>query len=297
MARLVAIDALNIIRRNWAANPAPDGPEKLRATISTTVATLRRTLNTHQPTHQVAVFDHGGRTFRHDLFENYRASRSPMPKVLREGMGEIKAAYHSELGLASISVPGVEADDTLATLAYQWIARGRGDEPIIVSTDKDLTQMIAVGAKQWHPFDNVWLDEAWVQERFHCPSSLVGDCLALIGDSSDDVPGVRGIGPKTAGPLLVKYGGLEPLLARVHEVTGKSGERLALGQDLARLSRQLVALEMQVKVGTTWSALAVPESSARPAHDGTVPMSNSTARTSATTAPAPASSLMEMKGF
>lgn len=292
MARLVAIDALNIIRRNWEANPATDTAEKLRSTILSTIGTLRRTINQLQPTHQVAVFDHGGRTFRKDLYEGYKASRSPMSEVLRDGLPQIKAAYLDQLGLTSISVPGVEADDTMATLAYHWIAKGRGEAPVLVSTDKDVSQLLAIGARQWHPFDNKWIDEAWVLEKFKVPPGLVGDCLALIGDSSDDIPGIRGIGEKTAGPLLIKYGGLEALLQDAENIAGKLGERLVLGRELARLSRQLVELNLNVTVGTTWSALLVP-AQAQP----TRPAATSRISSPASLAPQHATSIQELKGF
>lgn len=294
MSRLVAIDALNIIRRNWEANPAADTPEKLQSTIQTTLSTLRRNLQFHQPTHQVAVFDHPGPTFRHELYGGYRASRTPMSDVLRQGLPEIQKAYLQQLGLVSLTIPGVEADDTLATLAKNWIDRGRGEPPILISSDKDLTQMLAVGARQWHPFENGWLDEAWVQKKFCCPPHLIGDCLALMGDPSDDVPGVRGIGPKTAGPLLVEYGGLDALLAKAEQVPGKVGQRLVVGRELALLSRDLVRLKTDVVLGTTWSALAVP-AAFRPAPTASPTVSPTTA--AASNSAKPAASLMEMGGF
>lgn len=295
MPRLVAIDGLSVVRRNWEANPAADSADKIKATISSTLSTLRRTLQQHQPTHQVAVFDHPAPTFRHEMYAGYRASRTPMSPILREGLAEIQAAYLDQLGLVSLTIPGVEADDTLATLAKNWIDKSRGDSPVLVSTDKDLTQTLALGARQWHPFENVWMDEAWVLKKFCCPPALVGDCLALMGDSSDDVPGVRGIGPKTAGPLLVEYGGLEQLLASAEKIPGKLGERLVIGRELALLSRDLVKLKMDVVLGTTWSNLAVP-----PAFRASAP-----AKTTATAAAPPtieppskpAASLMELKGF
>lgn len=253
--RLVAFDALNIIRQVWEANPEPSSDRKLEKTVASCLATFRRALRSHTPTHQVAVFDHGGETWRHRLYEGYRRSRVPMPESLREGLPTFRAALKTTLGLPSLSIADVEADDVLATLCMRWIERDLGDAPWIVSTDKDLCQMLAYGARQWHPFNNAELDESWVRAKFGVPPHLVGDCLALWGDTSDDIPGVRGIGPKSAAPLLIEHGGLEPLLAAAAHVPGKLGERLVLGADIARLSRQLVRLDTGVTCQVRWSDL------------------------------------------
>jgi len=251
---LLLIDGLNIVRRCYEANPAPDSPEKAQATARTAFSSFRRALTENPHTHALAAFDFGGRTWRHDLYERYREKRKPMPDELRDILPAFRQRLTDDLGLAVVCVPGVEADDVIGTVHSHWVAC-KAAPVVVVSTDKDLCQLIASGARIRDHFKPEWRDAEWVFTKFGVPPEQLGDMLALMGDSSDDIPGVAGIGAKTAAKLLTEHGSLEALLAAAGSVKGKNGERLQEQAEMARLSRQLVELNVSVPVGVTWNSL------------------------------------------
>lgn len=219
---------------------------------------VRRALNVHAPTHALVVLDHGGPNWRHALFEGYKASRSPTPAALTAGIPLFTSDMVS-MGLATTAVPGVEADDTMASVARAWLRSGAAAGSVtLLSTDKDMAALVHEGVRVHPHFQDEWHDEAWVQRKFGVPSSLLQDLLALLGDSVDDIPGVVGVGGKTAPRLLLEHGSLEGVLAAAEAgaIAGKLGERLrADGAQAARLSRQLVAFKLDVKVGLTAAQL------------------------------------------
>ena len=196
------------------------------------------------------VFDHGGPTFRSALYPGYKAQRPPPPEDLVPQIPLVRQATVA-LGLPSIELPGVEADDIIAT--YAVAAQRAGRRVIIVSSDKDLMQLVDVGDDARPPvlcYDTMKgkvLGPAEVVEKFGVPPNQLGDLLALTGDSSDNIPGVPGIGPKTAATLLAEYGDLEGLLrgtATIKQV--KRREVIEANADKARLSRKLVELQRDV---------------------------------------------------
>jgi len=251
---LLLIDGLNIVRRCYEANPAPDSPEKAQATSQTAFSSFRRALVEHTHTHALAAFDFGGHTFRHDMYPRYREKRKPMPQELRDILPAFQQRLTEDLGLAVVCIPGVEADDVIGTVHTRWVAC-KAAPAIVVSTDKDLCQLIAAGALLRDHFKPEWRDADWVFTKFGVAPQQLGDLLALMGDSSDDIPGVAGIGVKTAAKLLTEYGDLESLLAAASGIKGKTGEQLREQAEMARLSRRLVALNTSVAVGVTWNSL------------------------------------------
>lgn len=251
---MLLIDGLNILRRCYEANPAPDSADKALAATRSAFASFRRALTEHPSSHALAAFDYGGSTWRHALYGRYRASRKPMPQELRDAIPAFLERLTQELGLQVVSIPNLEADDVLATAFLRWAELNAGPA-IVVSTDKDLCTLIAQGALVRDHFKPQWRDAQWVQEKFGVQPALLADLLALMGDSSDDIPGVAGIGLKTAAKLLNEYGSLEALLSAAPSVKGKVGERLVAQADLARLSRRLVAFETTVPLGLTWKQL------------------------------------------
>jgi protein Xni len=252
--QLLLIDGLNIVRRCYEANPAPDSPEKAQATARTAFSSFRRALNENPHTHALAAFDYGGHTWRHDLYAQYREKRKPMPDELRDIVPAFRQRLTDELGLAVACIPGVEADDVIGTVHARWMAC-KAAPVVVVSTDKDLAQLIAQGARIRDHFKPEWRDAEWVMAKFGVVPEQLGDLLALMGDSTDDIPGVDGIGAKTAAKLLTEYGNLEALLAAAGGIKGKNGERLQEQAEMARLSRRLVALNESVAVGVTWNSL------------------------------------------
>lgn len=253
MGKLLAIDGLNIVRRVYEANPEEDSPEKAEVALRHAASSFRRLLSTHQPTHVLAAFDVGGPTWRNDIYPPYRAKRAPMPLVLSE---RLPAFYDvlSNLGLHVVRIEGVEADDVIATAVLRWLGEGRGDA-LIASNDNDLHVLISSGALLWDHFKNEWHDHAWVEKKFGVPPEMLTDLLALCGDATDGIPGVEGIGPKSAAKLLNTYQTLEGIMAGAGILLTTTGQKLRAGRDMAFLSRELVRLKTDVRLGITWKTL------------------------------------------
>jgi DNA polymerase-1 len=251
---LLMIDAMNIIRRIHEAVPGEDSAQKLADTVSSSLASFKRALNTHRPTHAVAVFDHGGRTWKHALYEPYQAHRKPMSPLLRDGLLTIKQALQA-MGLHWIAIEGIEADDAIAALAQKWCQVRQG-KAIILSTDKDFLQLLNAQVCIYDHFKGVWRDEAYVLAKFGIKPSQMGDLLALMGDAADNIPGVDKVGAKTAAELLRINGHLDRVIANADKVEGQVGANLRKGIERARLSRQLVSFRTDMPLGLTWRMLS-----------------------------------------
>ena len=254
MGKLLAIDGLNIVRRVYEASPDEDSAEKAATALRHAQSSFRRLLDTHAPTHVLAAFDHGGPTWRHALYPRYREQRAPMPSFLREALPAFYEALTAS-GLHVLVIPEVEADDVIGTGVLRWLAEGKG-EAIIASTDKDLHGLIAHGALVWDHFKGEWHDDAWVRSRFGVAPELLVDLLSLMGDVTDGVPGVSKVGMKTAAKLLNAYGDLDAVMAGAGILKTPIGERLRAERDVLYLSRQLVQLKTDVRLGVTWNMLA-----------------------------------------
>lgn len=253
MGKLLAIDGLNIVRRVYEANPEADSPEKAETALRNSFSSFRRLLDTHQPTHVLPAFDFGGHTWRHDLYPQYRQNRAPMPVHLKERLPDFYEML-ARTGLSVVCVEGVEADDVIATAVLRWLGEGRGDA-VVASTDKDLHVLIACGALLWDNFKNEWHDRDWVMKRFGVPPEMLTDLLALAGDPTDGIPGIEKIGEKTGAKLLNSYQSLEGIMAGAGILLNPLGQRLRAGRDNAFLSRELVKLKTDVRLGVTWKTL------------------------------------------
>ena len=254
MAKLLAIDGLNIVRRVYEASPEPDSPIKAATALRHALSSFRTVLDTHQPTHVLAAFDYGGATWRHALYPRYREHRAPMPSDLRAALPEFQQRL-TQAGMHPLCIPDVEADDVIGTGVLRWLAEGRG-EAIVATTDKDLHGLVAHGALVWDHFKNEWHDDAWVLNRFGVAPEHIVDLLALMGDATDGVPGVSKVGMKTAARLLNAYGDLDAVMAGAGILKTPLGERLRAERDILYLSRQLVELKTDVRLGVTWNMLA-----------------------------------------
>ena len=191
-------------------------------------------------THLAVIFDPPGDTFRSQIYPDYKAHRPPAPEDLVPQFDYIRRATEA-FSVASVEVPRYEADDVIATLTK--IARACGATVDLYTGDKDLMQLVGDGVLIMDAMKGKVIDTEAVHAKFGVLPNLVGDALALAGDSADNIPGVTGIGLKTAALLLETYGDLETLLDRAHEIKQtKRRENLIAEADLARLSRQLVAL-------------------------------------------------------
>ncbi len=259
---LLLIDGLNIVRRIYEANPVEDSVEKAEAAIRNSLFSFTRALNTYNPTHVLAPFDFGGLTWRHELYADYKIKRKPMPAELWQALPGLYTQL-ADMGVATILVPGVEADDVLATVVSQWDIARRG--PItVLSTDKDIAALTAKGAQVVDHFNRVVRDESWIVGKFGVSSALLQDLLALAGDSSDGIPGVPGVATKTAAKLLNEHGSLDQVMAQAATVKGKVGENLRASLDVVRLSRKLVEFKTDLKLGITWNSIRVPQRTREP---------------------------------
>jgi len=205
------------------------------------------------PTHLAVVLDKGSHTFRNDLYDQYKANRPPAPEDLIPQFPLIRVATRA-FSLPCIEEEGFEADDIIATYTMQ--ARAAGWDVTIVSSDKDLMQLIQPGVDMLDTMKNERRGADYVVEKFGAPPEKLGDILALMGDSVDNVPGVPGIGPKTASKLILEYGDLESVLAAAPGMKpGKLRDNLIEHAEMARLSRVLVDLHRNVPVPHTLDEL------------------------------------------
>lgn len=212
---------------------------------------LLKILREHDPAFIAVVFDAPGETFRDKLYAEYKATRRETPPALLEQFPRMHEVVEA-LNLCKLCVPGVEADDVIGTLART--AEAAGMESVIVSGDKDLLQLVSDKVRVFDPAkgdEGLWLGHGEVVERFGVGPERVIDALALIGDTADNVPGVRGIGDKTAKTLLQKYGTLENLYDHIDELKGKQKERLIEDRDQAFFSRNLVTVRVDVETDVT----------------------------------------------
>ncbi|MEM1379826.1 MAG: DNA polymerase I [Pseudomonadota bacterium] len=196
------------------------------------------------PTHFAVIFDHSSYSFRNDLYPDYKANRDEPPEDLRPQFSIIRDATRA-FSLPCIEEEGFEADDLIATYARQ--AEAKGAEVVIVSSDKDLTQLVTDKVVMFDPMKNKVIDADGVIEKFGVGPEKMIDLQALMGDSTDNVPGVPSIGPKTAAQLLEEFGTLEELLSRTDEIKQKKRKQVLTDHaDDARLSKELVTLKTDV---------------------------------------------------
>ena len=204
---------------------------------------LKKLVDSYPDAYFGVIFDAPGKTFRNDLYPEYKANRASMPEELRE---QIKPLHEliKAMGLPLVMESGVEADDVIGTLATQ--AELSGLKVVISTGDKDIAQLVTEKIALINTMNNQWLDVAGVQEKFGVPPERIIDYLALMGDTSDNIPGVPKVGPKTAAKWLNQFGTLDDIIARADEVKGKVGESLRAHLDAIPLSKDLVTIRCDV---------------------------------------------------
>jgi len=250
---LFVVDALNYLFRAFHALP---GLTTKSGTPTGAVygfcQMLLRIDREHQPTHMCVVFDAPGPTFRDELFKDYKANRPPTPPDL---IAQIDLAHQvaEAFGYKVLSLPGVEADDVIATLVRS--AKAENLSVVIGSSDKDLMQLCTEDVKLLDAVKNRLMGPADVKEKWGVLPEKLGDVLALMGDSVDNVPGVPGIGPKTAAELITTYDSLDEVLANADKIKGKKGQAIAEARGTLALSRELVRLRDDVALPLTVSDL------------------------------------------
>lgn len=244
--RLLLIDALNLIRRVYAAQPGDDGPVRVDDALKTSLDSLRRALRECRPTHAICVFDGNEPSWRHELYPEYKAGRAPMPEALDTAMHRFREMF-SGIGVHSVSLPTLEADDIIATLAGKMAARG--GSVVILSTDRVLLQLVSDLIVVRDHFQRVNMDRAYVEEKLHVRPDQVVDLFALAGYATNNIPGVPAIGVKTAARLLGELDTLDAILSVAHTIKGKTGEMLYRHAEEARLSQSLVRLKDTLELG------------------------------------------------
>lgn len=246
---LVLVDGSAYLYRAYHALPALTNTRgEPTGAIYGVTRMLRRLLADYAPTHVGVVFDAPGKTFRHDLFVEYKANRTAMASELVAQIPALHAIVQA-LGLHLIVETGVEADDVIGTLAKQAEAAGM---PVLIFTgDKDFAQLVTPQITLLDTMKEQRLDVHGVEEKFGVPPTLFVDYLTLIGDTIDNIPGVETVGPKTAVKWLKTYGSLDAILASAHQIKGKVGEKLREALPRLPLTRQLLTLRCDVPLPKT----------------------------------------------
>ncbi|MBN2265938.1 MAG: DNA polymerase I, partial [Candidatus Aminicenantes bacterium] len=258
--RLVLVDGNSLLYRSYYAVrglSAPGGEPT--GAIYGFLGSLRKLLDAEKPDYLAVVFDVKGPTVRHEAYDKYKAHRKPMPDDLASQVPRLKEVL-AALRIGTAEFPRYEADDAIATLAERAAARGL--RTVVVTTDKDLLQLIDPATSVWNPSKEMAVDETNVKEVFGVEAGAVVDVLSLWGDPSDNVPGVPGIGEKTAKSLIGEFGSLDHLLANVDKVKNpRIREKLKApeSRELIELSRTLVTVRRDLDLDLDLDRYAVRE--------------------------------------
>jgi len=236
---LLIVDALNLIRRIHAVQGSPCADACLHA--------LQQLLVHSQPTHAVAVFDDEARNqnWRHQRLPDYKAGRSPMPDDLHAEMDNIRRVFEQN-GVCCWDSAGNEADDLAATLAVK--VAGAGHQATIVSTDKGYCQLLSPTIRIRDYFQKRWLDAPFIAQEFGVTPQQLPDYWGLAGIGSSKVPGVAGIGPKSATELLAQFPSLEAIYEHLNEVPEKWRKKLAEHQEMAFICREVATLQTDLQL-------------------------------------------------
>ena len=243
---LVLVDGSSYLYRAFhALPPLSTAAGQPTGAVLGVVNMLYKLLDEVKPERMAVVFDAPGRTFRDDLYAEYKANRPPMPDELSAQVEPLYEAIKA-MGICLLRMEGVEADDVIGTLARQAAAAGQAT--VISTIDKDFAQLVDDRVTLVNTMDNTRLDRAGVAEKFGVPPQQITEYLALVGDSIDNIPGIPGVGPKTAAKWLQQYGDLATLKAKAGEVGGKVGDRLREALGTLDLSKQLATIRCDVEL-------------------------------------------------
>jgi DNA polymerase-1 len=256
---LILVDGSSYLYRAFHAMPSlTNSKGQNTGAIYGVINMLRRMLRDFSGAPVVMIFDAKGKTFRDDLYPEYKAHRPPMPDELREQIAPLHAIVEA-MGLPMLIIDGVEADDVIGTLAHQ--STELGIECIISTGDKDMAQLVNQHVTLMNTMDNSTLDPQGVVDKFGIPPERIIDYLTLVGDSVDNIPGVPKVGPKTAVKWLTEYGTLDDIIAHADAIKGKVGENLRSVLEQLPLSHQLATIKCDVplELGPTELKLSPPD--------------------------------------
>ena len=254
---LILVDGSSYLFRAFhALPPLTSSKGQPTGAIYGVINMLKKLVDQYQPEHMAVVFDAKGKTFRNDLYNEYKAHRPPMPDDLRSQIEPIHQIVDA-LGYPRIVVPNVEADDVIGTLARQ--AAEQGHDVLISTGDKDLAQLVTDKISLINTMNNHLSTPESVLEKFGVPAEQIIDYLALIGDSADNIPGVPKVGPKTAVKWLSQYASVDNIIAHADEFKGKVGENLRQSLEQLPLSYQLATIVCDVELEQTPQDLTLTE--------------------------------------
>jgi len=246
--KLVLVDGSSYLFRAYHARgvnlSSPDG--RPTHVIYIVLNMLSKLINDEQPDLIGVIFDAKGKTFRNDIYPEYKANRPPMPDDLREQIEPLHELIKAR-GLPLICVEGVEADDIIGTMSRE--ATEQGYRVVISTGDKDMAQLVNANVNLINTMNNHFMDEAGVVEKFQVRPDQIIDYLALMGDSSDNIPGVPKVGPKTAAKWIAEYGDLDAVIAHADDIPGKVGENLRESLGFLPMSYELATIKLDCDTG------------------------------------------------
>ena len=223
--KILLIDACNLIHRVYAGAQLENAPESIDTLVDITSRSIKRALKENQPSHAVAVFEGQGQTWRHKLLPNFKENRPKKHQAFIDALPLIKNDLLETFNIRSVEIEHYEADDVIATFATSLSKR---QIPCtILSTDKDFSQIVNLYIKLRNHFSREDRDETWVHSKFNVYPKQIRTLFALVGDKNDKgIPGVPGIGVKTAAKLIRQYGDFQNLIDHAEKIGGKVGENL-----------------------------------------------------------------------
>lgn len=250
---LILVDGSSYLYRAFhALPPLATRSGQPTGAIKGVVNMLQKLIKTYGPTHIAVIFDAPGGTFRDEIYPEYKANRPPMPDDLRSQVEPLHALIRA-MGLPLLCEKGVEADDVIGTLARTAAA---AKMPVLISTgDKDIAQLVDEHITLVNTMTDTLLDRAGVIAKFGVPPECIIDYLALVGDSVDNIPGVPGVGPKTAAKWLQEFGSLDALIAQADSIKGKAGENLRASLSVLSMARVLATIKCDVELQHTLNDL------------------------------------------
>lgn len=247
--KLVLVDGSSYLFRAYHGLPQLTSPSgHPTGAIYGVLNMLRKLLKDEQPDRVAVVFDAKGKTFRNDIYPEYKANRPPMPDDLRVQIEPLHQIIEAQ-GLPLIVVPGVEADDVIGTMSQQ--ASEQGYQVLISTGDKDMAQLVNANVSLINTMNNHFMDEASVAEKFQVKADQIIDYLALMGDSSDNIPGVPKVGPKTAAKWIGEFGSLQGVMENAADFKGKIGEYLRESLEFLPMSYELATIKLDCDTGVS----------------------------------------------
>ncbi|PWU15593.1 MAG: DNA polymerase I [Chlamydiae bacterium] len=248
MNKIYIVDAVNLLfRAYYAISPMTNLKGESTHALYGFIRSVYKLIKDFSPDYLICVFDGpDNKKSRTKIYSEYKSHRTSMPLDLVEQLQ--RALYFCEItGIPFLSIEGIEADDTMGSIA-KW-AEKEGSEVFICSSDKDLCQLISEKIHLIHLHkDNLLIDEQKVKDQYGIEPTKIVDFLAITGDTSDNIPGLEGFGPKTASLLLNQYGSLEEILANASKIKGKKGEILIQQEEIALMSKQLARIDTHIEI-------------------------------------------------